>query len=368
LKNIVSEQQGLYLPASKRLPISSLIAVFKNTSASYKFYWFLSILELAEKGKEDYTFRELNIRMIALSWYTINFHKLSFGSQDKLEQAIKTIISFSDGKIGENDDKDKIIKFLEHNYDIFKKEITHFNKKVPYHFLSPFIGTQKNIKQWIEASLMKYNDNSPCLYHLSRDHISIHPEWLEYLIDNKRLLIDFSLWNFVHKFLEPRNPNIPNITQKLIKRPKRESLNIQTKLWDSFAKEVNLISIYTKKKIDEYALDHFVPWSFVSHNQLWNLAPIESSLNSSKSNKLPNKNLVDTFCEQQFHFFNHIISSDSLKISKKKLEDYSNIFKLHTKDIVLKEKGEFIRALSDHINPLLQFASNSGFQNWEYDI
>ena len=36
-----------------------------------------------------------------------------------------------------------------------------------------------------------------------------------------------------------------------------------------------------------YDLDHFVPWSFVSHNLLWNLLPADSSINSSKSNNLP---------------------------------------------------------------------------------
>ena len=32
-------------------------------------------------------------------------------------------------------------------------------------------------------------------------------------------------------------------------------------------------------------------WSFVSHDLLWNLMPTDSSINSSKSNKLPDLNL-----------------------------------------------------------------------------
>lgn len=368
MENIVSEQRGIYLPKGLGLPISSLISVFNNTSASYKFYWFLSILHLVEEEKFEYTFKELTIKMISLSWYTINFHKLSFGSQDKLEQAIKSIINSSEGKIEENDDPEKIISFLENNFDDYKKEINHFNKKVPYHFLSPFIGTQKNNREWIDASREKFSTARPYIYFLDIDRITIHAKWIKYLIENRKLLIDFSLWNFVHKFLETRNPNIPNITQKLIKRPKRESLSSQTKLWNSFAEHENLISIYTKNKIDDYAIDHFIPWSFVSHNQLWNLAPIESSLNSKKSNKLPTGNLINHFCEQQFDFFNHISSNDSIKTPKKLLEDYSNIFKVQTKDIIHKEKQEFVKTLSAHINPLLQFASNSGFQNWDYEI
>lgn len=47
--------------------------------------------------------------------------------------------------------------------------------------------------------------------------------------------------------------------------------------------------IYTKKLLmpKEYDLDHFIPWSFVVHDQIWNLLPADSSISSSKSNKLP---------------------------------------------------------------------------------
>ena len=43
--------------------------------------------------------------------------------------------------------------------------------------------------------------------------------------------------------------------------------------------------IIDKKKYD---VDHFILWSFVMNDELWNLSPMESSLNSSKSNRLPN--------------------------------------------------------------------------------
>ena len=36
-----------------------------------------------------------------------------------------------------------------------------------------------------------------------------------------------------------------------------------------------------------YEIDHFIPWSFVMNDELWNLMPMDSSLNSAKSNRLP---------------------------------------------------------------------------------
>lgn len=35
------------------------------------------------------------------------------------------------------------------------------------------------------------------------------------------------------------------------------------------------------------SVDHFVPWQYVTHDELWNLHPTTKSINSSKSNNLP---------------------------------------------------------------------------------
>ncbi|MFN5883821.1 MAG: HNH endonuclease domain-containing protein, partial [Bacteroidota bacterium] len=47
--------------------------------------------------------------------------------------------------------------------------------------------------------------------------------------------------------------------------------------------------IYTNNDlvIGNYAVEHFVPYSFVSHDLMWNLIPADTSFNSSKSDKLP---------------------------------------------------------------------------------
>ena len=37
----------------------------------------------------------------------------------------------------------------------------------------------------------------------------------------------------------------------------------------------------------DISIDHFVPWSYVAHDEFWNLSPTTRSINSSKSNNLP---------------------------------------------------------------------------------
>ncbi|WP_347242437.1 HNH endonuclease domain-containing protein [Nostoc sp. FACHB-888] len=59
--------------------------------------------------------------------------------------------------------------------------------------------------------------------------------------------------------------------------------------------------IYSKVKLDkdEISLAHYLPWSFVAHDQLWNLIPTTKSVNSSKSNNLPSEEYFKAFLELQ---------------------------------------------------------------------
>jgi hypothetical protein len=55
------------------------------------------------------------------------------------------------------------------------------------------------------------------------------------------------------------------------------------------------VCIYSGRPLakTKWDLDHFVPWSFVAHDQLWNLVPAENSANERKGSRLPHtKQLV----------------------------------------------------------------------------
>lgn len=68
------------LPKDERLDVSRRAAVFADTTNSYKFYWFLAILDsLHENGQPLISMRELSLRMVASVWYPLEYFKLSFG-------------------------------------------------------------------------------------------------------------------------------------------------------------------------------------------------------------------------------------------------------------------------------------------------
>ena len=81
----------MHLPPAPGLPINRLTACFNNTSATYRFYWFLSILEAVEKGETTIPKQALLSRMVANAWYPVHNFRVSFGKQDKLQEAVKTI-------------------------------------------------------------------------------------------------------------------------------------------------------------------------------------------------------------------------------------------------------------------------------------
>lgn len=347
------------LPQSSSLPINKLAAAFNNTSATYKFYWFLSILQQVEKGEYQIPKRELFGQMIANAWYTVNYFKVSFGKQDMIQQAVKELVTLESLTIDES------------LYNIHRKlnssevkesvrTLMHFDKQVPHWFLSPWYpklphetDSVRMKRIYTESQLFK---DQP-IYALHYDYVIINPDWISYLSTNARILKDFCYWNLT-LFLQTKNPNVPDIANKIIKPAKRNSLTTQrSKFWNIIFDELGSIDcIYTGKRLykEKYAVEHFIPYSFVSHDLMWNLIPADSSFNSSKSDKLPK---LDTY----FNPF-YSIQKEAIEIIKHKhpnnklLDDYLTIFPSLDAGSISEDRYK------NYMQPLITIAKNNGFE------
>jgi len=337
------------LPQDHNVNVSLLSSVFRNTSATYKYYWFLSIIECIEEGKDEIEKRELFARMIANAWYTVNYFHISFGKQDKIQEAVERIKAIEGFALDEK--KQILLKALltSSNKEIVK-QLKHFNANVLYKFLSPWLGTHSEKEMY---RMSQENWNLPP-YALYSDRILIQPAWIDYFKKNSGLLKDFCFWNLT-LFLQIRNPNVPNITSKLMRPEKRSSLAQHKKnFWDIVIQETGSIQcIYTDKKLNigEYAVEHFIPFQFLSHDLMWNLIPADGGFNSSKSDKLPP---LDTYFNDFYHLQQEAVKIIKIQDPKNKfLEDYLNFF--HDLNLS-KEKYR------EHIEPLITIAHNNGFQ------
>ena len=339
------------LPNQNGLPIYLLAACFNNTVATYKFYWLLSILQSFEEGNLKISKREIFARIISNAWFTVNYFHVSFGKQDLIQDVVRAVNLLE--QISIDDKRESVFrKLLTTQNRSTEKQLWHFNKNVPHWFLSPWFP--KMNKAEIYSTSKSFSKN--CLYALHDDEIEINPEWKSYLISNTKMLKDFCYWNLC-LFLQSKNPNVPDIPNKLIKPTLRNSLLKQrTQFWDLVLKELGSVKcIYTGKDliIGNYAVEHFIPYSFVAHDLIWNLIPANKSFNISKSDKLPP---LDKYFDSFF-----ALQKSAVEILRSKsqpsrlLEDYLTIFP----DI---DKSFTREKFKERIQPLITIASNNGFE------
>lgn len=341
-----------YLPHASYINTNALSSVFNYTSATYKFYWFLGIMEGIDVGKRKISKKFIFTKMISNAWYPINYFKLSFGSQDKIAEIIKELHTYTALNI--SDEKLQIEQILVNQKD--KRVITnlnHLNKNVPHKFLSPWFKS----KSKREIYTLSQNDYKNCIYQLYDDYVLINENWFQYLQLHSKIIKDFIFWNLA-LFIQARNPNIPDVINKLIKPGKRNSLTKQrNKFWSIYLKEKSdARCIFTDKKLDfnNYHLDHFVPYSFVSHDQIWNLIPIDPEFNGLKSNRLPP---LTRYFDGFYNMQKEALKTVDSRLLKSFKEEYRTIFPnlKHPKELEYEKFKETIQ-------PLITVAYNNGFE------
>ncbi len=355
------------LPNQQNLPIHYLSAVFGDVTNSYKFYWFLGILDsVALENKQQITIDSLLSKMIAEVWYPVHYFKLSFGKQDQVfqyAQSIKANFTLSDD-----------VKKTEIAAFIFKNAITEvrpLGRYVPYRFLTPWfaadlrgmIDVQKNPKV---VELSKIKDNLS-LYYFDENETSIiiNDDWTDYIKKHYSILQAFTYWHLL-KYLQKNNPNVPNIIEKL-NSPQARNLTAARNFWHIILENQEIRCIYSNQIMNksDFSLDHFVPWSFVTHDLVWNLAPIPKNINSAKNNSLPSlKTYLDNFSNLQYIAFNEILNQPK---NGKFIEDYVLLFNNDVREIQSLSKESFKQKINETITPLIQIATNTGFSpDWIY--
>lgn len=354
------------IPQSDILTTNRLEKVFSNTVATYKYFWFVSIMQIhAQTDNPRIGVWDIVIRMVANAWYPIHYFRLSFGKSDSLFDIVMELHRITQIPIDAS--AETIIRELTNglNDKQIRKRLNILTQNVPYRFLRPWIDTSDDKEMVRRSQSLEHN----CLYSLHKEgsnfHIVLNSAWSNYLHKHYNILVDFAYWNLT-LFLQVRNPNVPAIPNKLIRSETRSSLSAQHRYWDTVMNIGGPIHcIYTGKELhpSDYDLDHFIPWSFVSHDLLWNLIPSDGSINSSKNNKLPDINYYLPKLSELQH--------DSLKImlaankEPKVIEDFISLG--YTARELADMSSERFRELYERtFVPMNQIALNMGFEIWKF--
>ena len=356
----------MQIPQSDILSTNRLGKIFSNTVATYKFFWFVSIMQIhAKTDNPRISVWDIVIRMVANAWYPIHYFRLSFGKSDSLFDIVIKLQHIT--KIPIDANSQTIIDVLKSRLDDkqIKQLLRTLTLYVPYRFLSPWIDTSDD-KEMLRRSQTLENGCIYALYKNSADfYIVLNQAWDAYLHTHYNILVDFAYWNLT-LFLQTRNPNVPAIPNKLIRPEVRNSLTKQHNYWDmvmNIGGPIRCIYTNTELHPGNYDLDHFIPWSFVSHDLLWNLIPSDGSINSSKSNNLPDlKIYLPKLAKLQHHSLQIMLRANK---EPKVMEDFVSLG-YTARELANMDYEHFREIYERTFYPISQIALNMGFETWKY--
>ena len=367
------------------LDIEGFSHMMKDPSYCYKFYWLEAIVQLISQGISETTFETVINEMICNAWYSVReFHIHLSGMmadgqvRDGLERAVLTLSELSD--LPANASKVEIKNAIKEHDTELKSAKEQLTNMVPYRALAGFFVNAKSPAEWnsvrrmVEYIQMINRDVVQLPYTLGQSsklkkEIFFHPAWMEMIQDNTVSILGWIQYEKV-KWLQNNNPEVPGLVYKLAPMDeKMRKLNNVRKLWEGILDISEVKDVFTGEAVvtKQYDVDHFIPWSFVMNDELWNLMPMDSSLNSVKSNRLPKWDpFFKRFAANQFLLYGFIHEKPGIH----KLFEACYRDNLHSiwAGQELYRKGntqeEFYNILQKNMQPVYDSARRQGYEIW----
>ncbi len=116
-----------------------------------------------------------------------------------------------------------------------------------------------------------------------------------------------------------------------------------------------------------YEIDHFVPWSYITNDEMWNLVPVNASLNSSKRDKLPNwDKYFEGFAQNQYVLNESVYKYPGIRkaftnCQRDNLNALWSVEELYLDGI---KKDQFVKILEKRLKPIYDSAHTQGYGIW----
>lgn len=165
-----------------------------------------------------------------------------------------------------------------------------------------------------------YGDTHGVFYSFSKkeEYIQLNPQVYTFLSKHKKVIEKLNYYEWA-KFLEKVNDN--DTTQCLLNKldyvTKRNDLSVYRQiLYDEFEEKH---CFYCGKELSKtnIEVDHFIPWSFIKDDNLWNFVLTCSECNNKKRDKLPDEKYLDGLVER-----NRLLIENNTNIVKNELSTY----------------------------------------------
>ena len=364
----------MQLPYSDELNIAAFSRLFDNKSECYKLFWFQAILGEVCAGRLDILYEDLIDEMISDAWYMVTEYHLNLGPRDTLEKIVDHI--YQKTHMLPSVRKQDILNWLKCCEDPviikYKKDLT---QNVPYRLQVPLFESlrPKDLDCSPKKQAALINQQRRLMYYFDvvsglQTVIHIDPDWAIYLKDNQEILRGWIQYNMI-LYLQRRNPSVPGISDKLYP-PQERKLEKVKKYWKLLSELAPVHEIYGESLLtpDNISIDHFVPWSYVAHDEFWNLHPTTKNINSSKSNHLPAWDLYfPRFAEIEYQSYKMIWEYEQVqdafrKCAREHLNNPEIEHRLYRQGL---DAVKFKEQLQDVIYPVYLSAKTCGFSSWE---
>lgn len=362
---------SISLPYNSEINTIKLGRLFDNMSESYKIFWFQAIVNKVNEGNILISYDSLINEMIADAWYMVSEYKLNLGPSDTLEKVIG--LTFNTIGLKSSEKKAEILKALNRsNIPELNESKKILIQHVPYRLQAPFLDDIKG-SDWNKKDLTeRINNHGELLYYFESINgfnsiIRVNEKFAEYIINNYEIICGWIRYNLV-EYLQRRNPSVPGIVNK-IDPPQTRNLEKVKKYWKEVIRYTDIHEIYYDETISDktISIDHFIPWSYVAHDELWNLTPTTRKINSKKSNNLPDWNkYFDKLCKSEYTAYqlnqksNHIRSLFE-ECCREHVNDIDIYNKLYIDGL---SRDEFHDRLKEIVLPVYKAAHNLGFEEW----
>jgi hypothetical protein len=271
----------------------NVIEYMRNTN-TYKLVWGKALLDLVIlENKESLSFLTISETMLKYYWNQVYFFNLKQGPLNQepilfqlVEKAIKHYqqVSQSNQPVWFN----IALPVLKQDRLFFTTLMKDFAstlvKDVSWRF--PKVEDE-------EVNLYKIEKKKP----LFKSEVIFSTEQVAALRADGILLMQFLYFKWT-QLLEKFNQS-PRIANKVAgseaQSIRRKSLKMYKDILLTLYENKPIIDFYTGKelKIEDVSVDHFIPWSYIYSDDLWNLVITSKSYNSVKSNKRPSVEFLD---------------------------------------------------------------------------
>lgn len=395
----MGDNRKMELPLySNKLNVKKFENLLSNNDQGYKFFWLETIMKLIPNGNDLFTFEDVINEMIVGAWKTVTHYHLRLGhtvngnAENFLEHATRLLYGNAKTELKNKvPSRDRLLYLIGKYNDVLEADKIHLTDYVPYRLIKPFMDKEgkayidsKNYGRFIAYLNAFTKIDNEFFYDIVeadsslKRRIHINEEWREFMMQNYAVIMGWIRYNKAI-FIQDRNPGVPGVMYKIAPEmeAKHKSLKAARELWIATVQLTGrpLHEIYTGRELDinSFDLDHFVPRSYVSNDELWNLTPASKPTNTSKNNRLPDRRFLRSFVEYNYYLYGLLFDNSNNDVALQLMKLFNKCENQHlnaawaTEKLYIpgNSKEQFENILEENLGMVYDSAKLQEYEMWE---